>query len=109
MAELDLARFADAVEAGLDGLSVRQAVAKWPETNVALWSRARRGRQPLSAANFLLVCAALDLDPFAFVKPEKVVRGCRRAPRLSLRGIVETLRNQTVTARVSREDRRAAP
>ncbi len=109
MADLDLRRFAAAVERGLAGTSVRQAVARWPETNVALWSRARRGQQPLSAGNYLLVCRLLDLDPFAFLIEAKRVRPAPKPRALTLRGILNSLRDQAVTARVSREERRAEP
>ena len=82
-------------------LSVRGAVAAFPGTNIALWSRARRGRQPLSAENYLLVCRLLSLDPYRFFlaapKPPR-----RKAGR-SLRDILKAMKKQAVTARVSRE------
>lgn len=51
------------VRLALAGLSTRQAVARWPDTNVTLWSRARSGNKPLSVPNFLLVCRCLRIPP----------------------------------------------
>lgn len=104
MAEIDWRGFADAVTARLDGeqLSVRGAVARWPETNIALWSRARRGQQPLSAENYLLVCRLLDIGPWKFWRGNP--RPARRKPaRAALRSILKSMRKQAVTAQASRE------
>lgn len=106
MAEIDWRGFADAVTARLDHeqLSVRGAVARWPGTNIALWSRARRGQQPLSAENYLLVCRLLDISPWrhwrADPRPPK-----RKPAKGALRVILKSLRKQAVTAAVSRETR----
>lgn len=104
MAEIDWRGFADAVTARLDrdGLSVRGAVARWPETNTALWSRARRGQQPLSAENYLLVCRLLDISPWRHWRD--ALRPARRKPsRHSIRGILKSMRKQAVTVHVSHE------
>lgn len=104
MAEIDWRRFGDAVTARLDReqLSVRGAVARWPETNVALWSRARRGQQPLSAENYLAVCRLLGISPWRHWRGDP--RPAKQKPtRAALRGILKSLRKQAVTATVSRE------
>jgi len=104
MADIDWRGFAAAVSDRLDRerLSVRGAVARWPETNVALWSRARRGQQPLSAENYLLVCRVLDIQPWRFWRATpKPAR--RKTPRAEIRSILKSMRKQAVTARVSRE------
>ena len=108
MAEIDWRGFGEAVSRKLDGerLSVRGAVARWPETNTALWSRARRGQQPLSAENFLLVCRLLDISPW---RPWCGTPRPRRSKpmRTALRDILKDMRKQSVTASVSRVTREA--
>lgn len=108
MAEIDWPAFARRVdgECTRRGLSVRGAVAAFPGTNAALWSRARRGRQPLSAENYLLVCQLLALDPWRFFAATP--KPPRRAAGGSLRAILKSLKKQTVTAGVSREAERDA-
>lgn len=104
MAEIDWRGLGDAVSRRLEAeqLSVRAAVARWPETNTALWSRARRGQQPLSAENYLLICRILDVSPWRFwrdaPRPPR-----RKAPRYSIRAILKSMRKQAVTVPVSRE------
>lgn len=104
MAEIDWRGFADVVADRLDReqLSVRAAVARWPATNIALWSRARRGQQPLSAENYLLVCRVLEIQPWRFwrdtPRPPR-----RKRPRAAIRSILKSMRKQAVTAAVSRE------
>lgn len=104
MAEIDWRGFGAAVTARLDAeqLSVRGAVARWPETNIALWSRARRGQQSLSAENYLAVCRLLGISPWRHWRGE--ARPAKQKPtRAVLRGILKSLRKQAVTAAVSRE------
>lgn len=103
MAEIDWRGLADAVSRKLDDeqLSVRGAVARWPETNIALWSRARRGQQPLSAENYLLVCAVLDISPWKFWRDAPRPRR-QPSPRAAIKRILKSMRKQAVTAPVSR-------
>jgi hypothetical protein len=105
MAEIDWRGFADAVSDRLDRerFSVRGAVARWPETNVTLWSRARRGQQPLSAENYLLVCRVLDIQPWRFWRAEPRPPR-RKVPRIAIRAILKNMRKQAVAAPVSREE-----
>ena len=93
MAEIDLPRFGMAVKVALSrkGLSYGDAVARWPETNKALWSRAVNGKA-LSAGNYLLVCRYLNLRAWAFVRVET-------GPRLTMKSIAK----QAVTAADKRE------
>lgn len=100
MARLDWPAFGRAVTGRLDaaGLSVRGAVARWPETNIALWSRARSGRKPLSVENFLLVCHLLRLSPRAFWSRDKRRRVTRKM-----------LAKQAVTVGVRRETSKGTP
>lgn len=68
MAEIDRIKFAYAVTQALDaaGLSYNAAVEKFDGLDKAMLSRACHGK-PLSAANHLLLCRALGLDPYAFL------------------------------------------
>jgi hypothetical protein len=94
MAEIDTDTFADEVAARLTALQVhsyRRAVENWPALNVAMLSRACSG-QPVSAANMLLLCRYLGLDPFVYLIEAK-----RR------RVTMKTILNQAVTAPVTRE------
>lgn len=95
MAELDWNRFADAAEQRLEqlDLSFAGAVARWPALNKAMLSRACNG-QTLSAANLLLLCRVLELDPFAFVIDDK-----------RLRLTMKTIAERAVTAPAARETR----
>lgn len=97
MAELDLARFADALAERLrgSGWSYSQALEQWPETDRAMLSRAIN-RKPLSAANFLLLCRKSGLDPFDYLVMAK-------HRHVTLKSILD----QTVTVGVSREAGRA--
>lgn len=99
MAEIDWPLFSQHVAAvvGPAGqLSTRQAARKWPATNPATWSRAANVKA-ISAGNYLAICRALDLDPYAFYIG-------RSGATLSLNSIL----NQNVTDNVSRETRRRA-
>lgn len=102
MAEIDWTGFSADVRQALDGLSIHAAVAKWPGTNAALWSRAKRGRQPLSAENYLQLCRLLSLDPWArwsaIPKPKRL----RRRKARTLADIVRNQQIQPVTVSVSR-------
>lgn len=93
MADIDRAAFAFAVAERLAAkrLSYSLAVARWPSTNKALWSRVNAGK-PLSAGNYLLVCKLLNLSPWRFWHPDK-------AKRVTMKTIVK----QAVTAGVARE------
>lgn len=105
MAEIDWPAFAGAVRTGLarEGLSMRRAVARWPGTSVALWSRAASASRPVSAANYLLVCRLLGLDPFAFWRAGGSERPDRRAAARTIGQILKTMKKQGVSPRVSRE------
>lgn len=93
MAEIDTSEFANAVASFLERreMSYRQAVARWPDLNVAMLSRVCN-EQPVSAANMLAICRYLGLDPFAYLINRK-----RR--RFTVKGVLK----QAVTADVSRE------
>lgn len=110
MAEIDWHGFAGIVSARLrrDGLSIRAAVARWPETNVALWSRAARGRQPLSAENYLLLCRILRVSPWRFWRVERAMKPAPEPRRTTLRDIRKRLQKQSVSVCGKRETR-AAP
>lgn len=103
MADIDRDRFAHAIADALDaaGLSLRGAVAEWPDLNPAMLSRAIN-RQPLSAGNFLMLCRVFGLDPFRFLITEK-----RR--RVTLRDIRKALADQTVTELAKRETEATRP
>lgn len=72
MASYDRTAFAFAVAAVLQarGLSVERAAAHWPDTDAALWSRVKNGRE-ISTGNFLLVCRVLNLWPLRYLRREK--------------------------------------
>lgn len=106
MAEIDWNGFGSDVTAALGSMSIDAAVRKWPATHKALWSRARRGLQPLSAENYLLVCSLLGLDPWRRFSDRPKPRRARRRKALSLGDIV---RNQAVTVGVSRVTDGARP
>lgn len=91
MASYDRTAFAFAVSAALDrrGLSVRGAVEIWPDTDIALWTRVRNGKE-ITVGNFLLVCRCLDLWPLRYLV---------RAKRMTKKRVL----NQAVTRAVSRE------
>lgn len=97
MAELDTSAFADDVAAKLQqrGLSYHAAVAKWPELNVAMLSRAC-SEKTVSAANLLILCRYLGLDPFRYL----IVKKQRR---FTMKAVL----NQAVTVAVSRENKRS--
>ncbi|WP_166163156.1 hypothetical protein [Chelativorans oligotrophicus] len=97
MAEIDHAAFAAAVAERLARrkLSFERAVAKWPDLNKAMLSRAVN-EMPLSAGNFLLLCKVLRMSPYSFLILDK-----RR--RLRLGDIAERLKNQAVTVDLPRE------
>lgn len=82
MADIDRFAFGRAVEHALidRGLSYREAVILWPDLNVATISRAVNGFV-LSAANMLLLCQCLELDPIDFLLPAARPHGGRRLPR----------------------------
>lgn len=94
MAEIDRLTFAVAVASALGeaGLSYTQAVALSPELDKAMLSRAVNGKA-LSAANYLVLCRALRLDPWNFV--------VSKGRRLTMKSLVK----QAVTAGASRETR----
>ncbi|WP_265518947.1 hypothetical protein [Nitratireductor luteus] len=97
MADIDRAAFAEAIMRVLDraGLSFGKAVETWPELDKAMLSRAC-SEKPLSAANFLLVCKVMGLDPFAYLIHDK-------QRRVRLRDIAKRLSEQSVTPVVKRE------
>ncbi|MEO3386032.1 hypothetical protein [Mesorhizobium sp. CAU 1741] len=105
MAEIDWQGFASIVSARLrrDGLSIRAAVARWPETNVALWSRAARGRQPLSAENFLLLCRILRVSPWRFWSVHAGTQPAGSPKRTTLRAIRKRMQKQSVSVCAKRE------
>ncbi|MFC6491156.1 hypothetical protein [Nitratireductor sp. GCM10026969] len=102
MADIDHAAFAAAVTRVLcrAGLSYGKAVETWPELDKAMLSRAC-SEQRLSAANFLLVCKFMGLDPFAFL-----IRDKHR--RVRMRDIAKRLSDQPVTQSSTRETREGA-
>lgn len=93
MADIDRAGFAEALVQRLKqiGYSLHRAAERWPQTDMAMLSRATRGVS-ISAGNYLLLCEMAGLDPYAFLD---------RAPhrRVTLKSIVK----QPVTAGASRE------
>lgn len=95
MAEIDHLKLAAAVVDALEqaGLSYAGAVERHPELDRSMLSRACNGK-PLSAANHLLVCQTLGLDPFAFL-----IRQLQT--RTTLREILQ--RNQPVAVGDARE------
>jgi hypothetical protein len=97
VAEIDWRAFGARVAERLEGegLSYRGAVERWPCLDKSMLSRAVNGR-PLSAANYMVVCTALGIDPNAFLI-------AARKPRVTRRAIRETLEKQAVAVRVSRE------
>jgi len=68
MADIDRASFGLVVNEWLrkQGLSYRSASSEWPELNPAMLSRAVNG-DVLSAANMLLICDLMGVDPFLFL------------------------------------------
>lgn len=102
MAEIDWSGFASDVRAALGDMPINAAVARWPGTNKTLWSRARRGLQPLSAENYLAVCRLLGLDPWRRYSDAAKPKRVRRSRPRSLRDIAKNLQNQTVSVTVSR-------
>lgn len=82
MADIDRFALARAVERCLidKGLSYREACLMWPDLNIATISRAINGFV-LSAANMLLLCQCLDIDPLLFLRPSARPHGGRRLPR----------------------------
>lgn len=97
MAEIDRMRFAADVIAVLDreGLSYTAAIERHPDLDRSMLSRACNGK-PLSAANFLLVCWALQLDPFGYLAhPRKI--------RTTLRAILKRAEKQAVAVGVTHE------
>lgn len=96
-AEIDWRNFAAAVRLRLDlyGLSYGGAVAKWPDLNKGLLSRACNGKV-LSAGNYVLVCQLMQFEAGRFLTFDD-------KPRVTLRAITESLQNQPVTAAVARE------
>ncbi|QPC87398.1 hypothetical protein GA830_12095 [Mesorhizobium sp. NBSH29] len=97
MAEIRWNLFADAVDKRLAVLcySFTRAVVEWPELNKAMLSRACNAK-PLSAANYLLICHLLRLDPHRYFKRDKRRRVTRRV-------IAKTLTEQPVTVSGARE------
>ena len=98
MAEIDWRAFGAQVAERLEveGLSYRAARGVMRHTNPSMLSRAVNG-QALSAGNYLVICQALRLDPFVFIRTEPPPR------RATLRSIRETLEKQAVAVPVSRE------
>ena len=73
MPDFDREKFAYAVAAKLSGAGVsgpRPAARAFPGISPATWSRIGFGH-PLSAANVLAVCRAVELDPFEFLVMDK--------------------------------------
>lgn len=96
MASYDREAFAYHVSAKLArlGLSGRAAADEWPETNAALWSRIKNGKE-VSAGNLLLVCKLLKLAPMRYL-----IRDKRK--RVTMKAIGKSLLRQAVTDSVSR-------
>lgn len=96
MASYDREAFAYHVSARLArlGLSGRAAADAWPDTNAALWSRIRNGKE-VSAGNLLLVCKLLRLAPMRYL-----IRDKQR--RVTMKAIGKNLARQAVTDGVSR-------
>ncbi|WP_309086443.1 hypothetical protein [Chelativorans sp.] len=97
MAEIDRASFSEAVVRKLSGLGLTfgGAVERWPMLDKAMLHRACV-ETPLSAGNFLLLCEALQLDPYGFLKREK-------RKQVRLRDIARRLEKQAVTQKEQRE------
>lgn len=93
MAEVDRQAFARAFRDRLAeiGYSLRRAEAQWPETDLAMLSRASNGIT-ISAGNYLLLCQMAGLDPYAYLD---------RSPRR--RVTMKSILNQAVTPPVKRE------
>lgn len=93
MAEIDLSKFADALQSRLAqlGYSYSKAEEKWPAVERSMLSRAVNAK-PLSAGNFLLICSMAGLDPFEFLI-------ARKRRRVTMKSIV----NQAVAAADKRE------
>ena len=91
MASYDRTAFAFAVAAALQarGLSGEAAARTFPDTDTALWSRLRNGKE-LTVGNYLLVCRTLNLWPLRYLVRDK---------RLTRKRILK----QALTRDVSRE------
>lgn len=103
MADINHVLFAEAVKHTLQerGLTFGSAVEAWPELNKAMLSRVCAGK-PLSAGNFLLLCALLQLRPYDFLVRDK-------GRRLTLRRIAKSLCDEPVTVHAKRETEGGAP
>lgn len=93
MADIDRASFAEALGLRLRqiGYSLHRAADQWPQTDMAMLSRATRGVS-ISAGNFLLLCELAGLDPYLFLDREP-------HRRVTLKSVLR----QAVTAPASRE------
>lgn len=98
MADIDRTRFAEDVTAALarDGRAMRAIVAENPGLSLSALSRAAAGTHEPHPGNYLAVCRALGLDPWAcFV-------AVKRPPKRG-RVTLKSITNQHVSRGVSRE------
>lgn len=82
MADINWNDFAAQVSAKMAGRSFNDMVAAHPELNKAMLSRAINGHV-ISAANLLLICDVLRLEPFEFLRRDAVSSAAKRGGKPS--------------------------
>ncbi len=96
MPDVDFARFGQDIKRALGNRSYAQAVAEYPWLNRGMLSRAVNG-QKLSAASYLALCLAFDLDVWTAFSREKPMSAAAKVK------CIKDILNHTVTADASRE------